>query len=81
MTLKELNDREEIDFSGFIGNLKTHEMGMKVHEEREPPMKKSTAFKATPSIANKKKRWMKEMKKTLPCSLGKLARCSIRKEG
>ena len=25
-TLKELNDREEMDFSDFIGNLKTHEM-------------------------------------------------------
>ena len=34
-TLKELNDREEMDFSGFIGNLKTHEMEMKVREERE----------------------------------------------
>ena len=33
-TLKELNDREEMDFSGFIGNLKTHEMEMKVREER-----------------------------------------------
>ena len=25
-TLKDLNDREEMDFSGFIGTLKTHEM-------------------------------------------------------
>ena len=39
-TLKELNDREEMDFSGFIGNLKTHEMEMKVREEREAPRRK-----------------------------------------
>jgi len=36
-------------FSGFIGNLKTHEMEMKVREERETPKKKLIAFKATPS--------------------------------
>ena len=48
-TLKELNNREEMDFSGFIGNLKAHEMEMKVREEREPPKKKSVAFKSTPS--------------------------------
>ena len=48
-TLKELNDREEMDFSSFIGNLKTHEMEMKVREEKETPKKKVIAFKATPS--------------------------------
>ena len=48
-TLKELNDKKEMDFSGFIENLKTHEMEMKVREEREPLKKKSIAFKATPS--------------------------------
>jgi len=32
--LKELNDREEMDFSGFIGNLRTHKMEMKVREKR-----------------------------------------------
>ena len=37
------------NFFGFIGNLKTHEMEMKVGEEREPPKKKFIAFKATPS--------------------------------
>ena len=46
-TLKELNDWEEIDFSRFIRNFKTHEMEMKVREERKPPKKKSIAFKAT----------------------------------
>ena len=48
-TLKELNDREEMDFSSFIGNLKTHEMKMKVREEREALKKKALAFKAAPS--------------------------------
>ena len=48
-TLKELNNREEMDFSGFIENLKTHERKMKVKEERETPKKKVIAFKATPS--------------------------------
>jgi len=49
-TLKELNDKEEMDFSGFIGNLKTHEMEMKIREEREAPKKKTIAFKATPTV-------------------------------
>ena len=49
ITLKKLNDREEMDFSGFIENLKTHEMKMKVREERETPKKKAIPFKATPS--------------------------------
>ena len=49
-TLKELNDREEMDFSGFIRNLKTHEMKMKVQEERELPKEKIIAFRATLSI-------------------------------
>jgi len=45
-----LNDREEMDFSGFIKNLKTHEMKMKVREGGEPTKKKSIAFKENPSI-------------------------------
>ena len=48
--LKELNDREEIDFFGFIRNLKTHEMEMKVREEKKPLKKKSIAFRASPSM-------------------------------
>jgi len=35
--------------SCFIGNLKTHEMKIKVRKERETPKKKARAFKATPS--------------------------------
>ena len=41
-----------MDFSGFIGNLKTHEMEMKVREERKTPKKKVIAFKATPFTIN-----------------------------
>jgi len=48
--LRELNDREEIDFSGFIGNFKTHEMKMKVREERELLKRNSIAFRASPYI-------------------------------
>ena len=36
-TLKELNDREEMEFSEFIGYLKMHEMKMKVEKEENPP--------------------------------------------
>ena len=50
-TLKELNDREGMDFSDFIKNLKTREIEMKVREEREPPKKKAIAFRSSPSIA------------------------------
>ena len=50
MTLKELKDHEEMDFLGFIENLKTYEMGIKVREIREPSKKTSIAFKTTPSI-------------------------------
>ena len=33
-TLKELNDKEKIDFTTFMKNLKTHEIDMKVREDR-----------------------------------------------
>ena len=42
-----------MDFSVFIGNLKTHEMERKVGEERKPQKKKSIVFKATPAIPDK----------------------------
>ena len=35
-----LNNRGEMDFFGFIRNLKAHEMEMKVREGREPTKKK-----------------------------------------
>ena len=53
-TLKELNDKEEIDFTDFVRNLKTHEMEMKAREDREPQKKVSVAFKASPKELKKK---------------------------
>ena len=41
-----------MDFSDFTGDLKTHEMEMKVREEREATKKNAIAFKATPSSYN-----------------------------
>ena len=43
-----------MNFSGFIGNLKTHEMVRKVRVKKEPQKKKSVAFKITPSILEDK---------------------------
>jgi len=50
--LKELNDKEEMDFMGLIGNLKTHEMEQQVREDKVPQSKKSIAFKATPTCSD-----------------------------
>jgi len=44
-TLKELNDKEEMELIGLIGNLKTHEMERKAREEMAPSKKKTIAFK------------------------------------
>ena len=38
-----------MNFSGFIGKLKNHEMKMKVREEKKTPKKKAITFNATPS--------------------------------
>ena len=35
-TLKELNDKEEIELIDLIGNLKIHEMKKKAREEKAP---------------------------------------------
>ena len=67
-----------MDFFGFIGNLKTHEMEIKMREEREALKKKAIAFKVTPSSLMKKNH-RKTTTRTLPCSLEKWARCSTRK--
>ena len=45
-TLKELNDKEEMDFTVYMGNLKIHEMEMKSREKREPQKKRDVSFKA-----------------------------------
>ena len=69
-TLQELNDREEMDFSDFIENLKTYEMEMKVREGREPTKKKSITFKVTLFIVEEEES-LKEGKKTSPCLSGR----------
>ena len=51
-TLKELNNKEEMEFISLIGNLKTHEMERKVREETVPKKKKIIAFKSTPTISD-----------------------------
>ena len=52
ITLKELNDKEEIELIDLIGNLKTHEMERKAREEKAPQKKKILAFKSTPTISH-----------------------------
>ena len=61
-TLKELNDKKEMNFTAFMGNLKTHEMEMKVREEREP--KKTGMSHSKPLLVNPRRRKM--MMKTFP---------------
>jgi len=51
-TLKELNDKEEIDFMGLIGNLKAHEMEKKVIEDKVLPKRKNVAFKSTSILSD-----------------------------
>jgi len=51
-TLKELNDKEEMELIGLIGNLKTHEMERKARKEMAPQKKKVTTFKSTPTISD-----------------------------
>ena len=51
--LKEFNDKEEMDFIAFMGNLKTHEMEMNAREEREPHKKIGVVFNASSSEHNK----------------------------
>ena len=52
MTLKELNDKDEMELIGFIDNLKTHEMEKNVREEMAPQKKKTIAFKSSPAISD-----------------------------
>ena len=59
-----------MDFSGFIENLKTHEMKMTVREERETLKKKVIAFEATSSSFDEEESSEDGMR-ILPCSLEK----------
>ena len=51
-TLKELNDKEEMELISLIGNLKTHEMERKEREEMALQKKKMMAFKSTPTVSD-----------------------------
>ena len=44
--LKELKDKEEMDFTALIGNLKTYEMKMKTRKDHDPYKKIGVALKA-----------------------------------
>jgi len=46
-TLKELNDKEKMDFMELIGNLKTHKMERKLREDKVLPKKKNIASRST----------------------------------
>jgi len=43
-TLKELNDKKEMELIGLIWNLKTHEMERKSREEKALPKEEDTCF-------------------------------------
>ena len=50
--MKELNDKDEMELIGLIGNLKTHEIEKKAREEMVPQKKKTIAFKSPPAISD-----------------------------
>ena len=50
ITLKELNDKKEIELIALIENLKTHDMERKARE-KVPHKKKTLTFKSSPSIS------------------------------
>jgi len=43
--LKELNDAKEMNYTVFMGNLKTYEMEIKARKSHEPQKEKGIAFK------------------------------------
>ena len=51
-TLKELNDKEEMELIGLIENLKTHKMKRTAREEKAPQKIKTLAFKSTHTISD-----------------------------
>jgi len=52
ITLKELNDKEEMELIDLIGNLKTHKMKERLEKRKHPQKKKTLASKSTPTISN-----------------------------
>ena len=54
ITLKELNEKKEMDFIWFMGNLKIQERELKAREEHELPKNTNVSFKASQSRFKKK---------------------------
>ena len=50
--MKELNDKQEMELTGLIGNFKTYEMEGKSREEKVPQKKKTLTFKSTLTISD-----------------------------
>ena len=51
-TLKELNDKEEMNFMRLIGNLMTYKMERKVKEDKVLPKKKNITFKSSQILSD-----------------------------
>ena len=60
-----------MDFTAFMGNLKTHEMELKAREEQEPQNKKSVPFKISPTDSCDDKDLDQDENEDCPCSHGK----------
>ena len=67
----------EMDFIGFVGNLKTHEMELKARKERELPKKTNVSFKASQSKSKKEE----DSDEELSMLVKKMNKCSTIKEG
>jgi len=52
--MKELNNKEEMDFTAFMGNMKTNEIEMKARKDSEPQKENRVALN-TSQIELKKK--------------------------
>ena len=50
--MKVLNEKEQIELIGLIGNLKTHEIERKTREKIASQKRKMIAFKSTPTISD-----------------------------
>jgi len=53
-TLKEFNDKEEMNFTAFMKNLKTYEIEMKARKDRKPQKEDGIALKASSKELKKK---------------------------
>jgi len=68
-----------MDFSGFIENLKAHEIKMKVREGRDLQRRNQLHLKQLPQLWKMKSPWTK-VKKTSPCLFERWGKCSTRRD-